>query len=116
MRQSPDQRRRRVRREHGISVERDHVLHASQRVWVSHIDREGVGGPARVVDHGTRGPTVRTQQTIELGQLPALSLPPHPDALLRIPAPGAVQKVEGRDGVVRVSGIQQRHAVDRLRE
>ena len=75
------ERCRRIRRQHGIGVERDDVPHVAELRRVAADGRKGVRRPA-------------TQEPVEVPQLAALALPSHPDALPLVPAAGSVQQVE----------------------
>ena len=91
MRHRAHQLPRRVARQLGIGIERDHVFRAHQRTGIA--------------DHGQK-PLPRIalaqQQRIEVGELAALALVSHPHALTRIPSARAMQEVENAAGVRRV--------------
>ncbi len=100
MRERADQIGRRVRRQHRVGVERDHVAHAPDHGEVALDDREGV---SRATQH----------ELVELGELAALALPAHPHALPRIPAAGAMEEIEGVVPAFRVPRVERPDALDR---
>ncbi len=97
--QRADQQRRRVGREHGVGVERDHVAHAARAA-------------RRRPPRSRRRPAAPPRRKrLNSASLPALPLPPHPDALLRVPAPRPVEEVEGVLRVRRVARVERAHAL-----
>ncbi len=94
MGQRTHQERGGVRREHRVGVEGDDVAHPADRVHVAHHRAESAGGAA-------------PEKVVEVGQLAALPLPPHPDALPRVPAPGPVEQVERVLGAAAVALIER---------
>src|SRR6476660_6319188 len=79
MRDRSNQQLRRVTRQHRVRVESDYVADVFQS--------------ARVADDGgERILRTSAHELVELRQLPALSLPSHPDVLLRIPQPRTMEK------------------------
>ena len=76
-----DHEARGVSRQIGVGVERDDVLHLGQNGRVPDDAGEPTGGST-------------AQERVQLGELPALALVAHPEALLRIPPPGAVKEEE----------------------
>ena len=78
------QRPRRIARQLGVGVEGDDELDAGQRSGIAHHARK-----ARARRGGDAA-----QQRVELGELAALALMPHPHAFLRVPAPGAMEEEE----------------------
>ena len=76
-----DQLARDAARQPGVAVERDAVLDVGQDRQIADRDREArVGGAA--------------QQPVELLDLAALALPPHPQALSGVPLPQPVKQEE----------------------
>ena len=94
MRQGADQAACRLHREVRVGIEGDDVLDCAHDPGIAmNDDKAGVGRAA--------------QEPVELGELAALPLPPHPPAFARVPAAlpvkeeepiGAMSKVEGVDG------------------
>ena len=76
-----DQQARGVARQLRVRVERDDVLHLAENARVPDDAGELAVGPA-------------AEQRVQIAQLPALALVPHPDALLGVPAPRAVEEEE----------------------
>ncbi len=76
MRDRADERRCRTARQHGVGVERDDVANAAQPWQVAFRDRERV--IVRAAD-----------ERIEVDELSALSLPPHPHVVGRVPSAAA---------------------------
>ena len=89
---------RRIARQLGIAVERDHVLHRCQAL-------DGT-------DDGREPSQLAAQRRVELLELAALALPPHPHALARIPAPRAMEQEESlpvRGRVLDAERFDRRH-------
>ena len=74
-----DQRRHRAARKARVAVQRDHITHAF--------------GRARAYFHERRFGGAK-QQRVQLAELASLALPPHPDALPRVPEAAAVEQIE----------------------
>ncbi len=74
-----DERLRRIARQAGVGVQRDHVLHRRQAGDVAHDEHEAAF-------------RVAAQQCVEIGQLAALALVAHPAALGGIPAARAMEQ------------------------
>ena len=100
MRNRADECRCGIRREHRVGVERDDVAHTPQRRDIAFNHRERLG-------------RTTAQISIELGQLPPLALPSHPDALRRVPAPRAMEQIERIAAPRGVPGIQRTDSRDR---
>jgi hypothetical protein len=75
----------RVARQLRIAIEGDDVLDVGQQRRVADDERE-----ARAKD----ATFAATQQGIQVGELAALALMPHPDLLLRVPEPRAMEEKE----------------------
>ncbi len=100
MRQRADEQRGRVRRKDRVGVQGDHVAGRPDRLHVADDHRERVARAA-------------PKKAVELGELAAFALPPHPDALLLVPPARAMEQIER---VVRAGGValvQRAHALDR---
>ena len=98
-----DQLPRRIAGQAGVAVERDAVPHARQHGHVADVqDEAGVG----------RAP----QQTVELLDLPALALPPHPQPFALVPLPRAMEEEEARRRVRGVLHVERLDAASRGRE
>ncbi|HRM67998.1 MAG TPA: hypothetical protein PLO71_01085, partial [Thauera phenylacetica] len=102
VRHGRDQRPRGIARQLGVGVEGDDELHRGQgRGITDHAGetRSGGGGDA-------------AQQRIELRELAALALMPHPHALLRVPAPRAMEEEEdvafGAGSAITIFAIERR--------
>ncbi len=93
MRQRADELAGRVARQLRVGIQRDHVLHLLQHRGRADDQRESLARAA-------------AQQLIEVAELAALALIAHPEALLRIPAPRAMQEEErlGATGVLAAGG------------
>ena len=100
VRQGADQQRRRVGREHRVGIEGDDVADAPHR---RHIPLEDAERLARAGEH----------EPVELGELAPLPLPPHPHALVRIPAARPMEEVERVLGVGGVPRVEGPHTLDR---
>ena len=81
MRERANELAARIQREIGIGIERDHVADVPQL-----FDLADDGGKARIGG--------ASQQPVELVELPALALPPHPAAFRRIPLAATMQEIE----------------------
>ncbi|KFB67214.1 MAG: hypothetical protein CAPSK01_003331 [Candidatus Accumulibacter vicinus] len=81
VRHGADELPRRVTRQLRIGVQGDHVLDVGQYSGVSDDEREPV-------------PATRTQQRVQRSQLAALALVSHPDAVVPIPQPRAMEQEE----------------------
>src|SRR4029078_13363969 len=102
MRDDADQLARRVAGRTGIAVEGDAVADLRQNGRVADgEDEAGVGGA--------------TQQAVELLDLSALALPPHPQALLVVPLTRAMEEKKPVRAAA-VLGVQRSDAVGRRRE
>jgi hypothetical protein len=100
MRERSDEEGRGVRGEHRVGVERDDVAHLPHQLELADYDGEGSS-------------VAVAQELVELGQLAALALPPHPHALLRIPEPRPVEEVERILRAAGVAGVERANALDR---
>ena len=89
----PHQEVRRVAGEDGVGVQGDHVARLAQQLHVSHHRHEGVGGAA-------------AQKAVELRELAALALPPHPDPLPGVPEARPVKQVEDLVRAAREAPVQ----------
>ena len=98
MRQSANQRWRRVRRQHRVGIERDHVFHVEQRCGVTGLPLEC---RCRAAAH----------DAVEIGQLAALPFPAHPHALCCVPFAWTVQEVKRSGPVFCMPLIQFRNAL-----
>ena len=78
-------------RKQGVRVDREHIPDRPRKS-AGHDPQLVVVTPAG--DHG-----------VELVQLAALALPPHPDALTRVPAPAAVEQQEAITGIALVESV-----------
>ena len=103
-----DQRRGGRSRQDGVGVERDDIAHAAQPRQVAFRDRERI--IVRAAD-----------ERVELDELSALALPPHPHAIGRIPSSRPMQQIErrivrrvapDRRSRDRVRGVQRANAGD----
>ena len=100
VRQGSHEERRRVRRKDGVGVQGDHIAHAPHRLEVADHHAEPVAGAGQ-------------DEAVELGELAALPLPSHPDALVRVPAARAVEQVERVLAAAAVAGVEGADPVDR---
>jgi hypothetical protein len=92
-----------VARDLGVGVERDHEAHVRERDGIADV-------------HGKAGAAVAGEQAIELRELAALALPPHPAAFRRVPAPAAVKEMEGAAATLPVLEVERGDAGARARE
>src|SRR5439155_3814792 len=74
----------RVARQLGVGVERDDVAHAPQQRRVADDQRKALAWA---------GARAAAKQRIQVGELAALALIAHPDALARVPAPRPMEQV-----------------------
>jgi hypothetical protein len=81
-------------RGNGIGVERDHVANELEPAGVTDDGGERILGDA-------------AEELVELRELAAFSLPPHPHLLLRIPQARAMEKEEHILGGVSVLRVQR---------
>ena len=79
VRHRADQFPRRVTRQLGIGVQGNHILHIQQNRGIADHPREAIL-------------SVAAQQRVQIRQLAALALIPHPDLFLRIPAARAMEQ------------------------
>src|SRR5678815_4168922 len=94
VRDDPEQLTCRVPRQPCVAVERDAVAHRRQDADVADIGVEaGFGGAA--------------QQAVELLDLAALALPPHPEAFPRVPLAGPVEEDEPAAAGVAVLPVER---------
>jgi hypothetical protein len=82
-------------REHRVRIQRDDVAAFLQR--------------GRTADDGGKHVGTAAQELVELAQLAALALPPHPGVLLRVPLPDAMEQEEGILRPRRVPRIELAH-------
>ena len=108
MRDRSDQRRRGRARQHRVGVERDDVADAAQPRQIAFGD-------------GERAVVRAADERIEVDELSALALPPHPHAVGGIPSSRPMQQVEGRiarrvaaiiGSVIAVRGVQRANSGD----
>ena len=95
MRQRADQFPRRIARQLGVGVQRDHVTHVAQRA--------GIAGDAH---EGTVASTA-AQVGIQRCQLAALALAPHPAVFARVPHPRSMEQEKHRAVVVRQARVER---------
>ena len=103
MRERTDQRRRRLRWQQRIGIECDDEAHLTDGRDVADDRRE-------------RFLRAAAQEAVELRELPALALPSHPHALLRIPAAGAMEQIERVLLLRCIPRIERAHPLLRRRE
>jgi hypothetical protein len=87
-----DEGLRRIARQFGVGVQRDHVLHRRQRLDVADNQHEAV---VRIATKWQcRISLLAAQQRVEIGQLAALALVPHPALLGHVPAAWPMEQEE----------------------